>query len=69
MKSLKGKIILMNVLILVFVSAVLGTINIFALSKSNSESIYQYEKLLRDDYDKNIKNQVEKCNFNLGCNI
>jgi methyl-accepting chemotaxis protein len=59
MKSLKGKIILMNVLILVLVAVVLGTISIVELNKSNSESINQYEKLLREDYDSSIKYQVE----------
>ena len=58
MKSLKGKIILMNVLILTLVAVVLGTISILELNKSNSQSIKQYETLLREDYDKNIKNQV-----------
>ena len=59
MRSLKGKIILMNVLILTLVAAVLGTVSILELNKSNSEAVNQYEILLRDDYDKNIKNQVE----------
>jgi len=58
MKSLKSKIILMNVLILTLVAVVLGTISILELNKSNSQSIKQYETLLREDYDKNIKNQV-----------
>ena len=59
MKSLKGKIILMNVLIATLVAVVLGTICIVELKKSNSASIIQYEKLLREDYDSNIKYQVE----------
>ena len=59
MRSLKGKIILMNVLIVTLVAVVLGTICIVELNKSNSASIVQYEKLLREDYDSNIKYQVE----------
>ena len=59
MKSLKGKIILMNVLISTLVAVVLGTICILELNKSNSKSIKQYETFLREDYDNNIKYQVE----------
>ena len=59
MRSLKSKIIVMNVLIATLVAVVLGTISIVQLRKSNAESINQYEKLLRDDYDSNIKYQVE----------
>ena len=59
MRSLKSKIILMNVLIATLVAVVLGTICIVELKKSNAESVKQYETLLRDDYDSNIKYQVE----------
>ena len=59
MRSLKGKIILMNVAIVTLVAIVLGAICIIELNMSNSASITQYEKLLRDDYDGNIKYQVE----------
>ena len=59
MKSLKSKIILMNVLILTLVAVVLGTVSVLELNNSNSKSVEQYETLLREDYDKNIKNQVE----------
>lgn len=59
MRSLKSKIILMNVVIATLVAVVLGAICIIELNKSNSASIVQYEKLLRDDYDTNIKYQVE----------
>ena len=59
MRSLKSKIILMNVAIATLVAVVLGAICIIELKNSNSASIAQYEKLLRDDYDTNIKYQVE----------
>jgi len=59
MRSLKGKIILMNVAIATLVAIVLGAICIMELNRSNLASITQYEKLLRDDYDTNIKYQVE----------
>jgi methyl-accepting chemotaxis protein len=59
MRSLKSKIILMNVAIATLVAVVLGAICIVELKNSNSASIAQYEKLLRDDYDTSIKYQVE----------
>ena len=59
MRSLKGKIILMNVLIATVVAMVVGSICILELQKSNSASIVQYEKSLRNDYDTSIKYQVE----------
>ena len=49
----------MNVLILTLVAVVLGTVSVLELNNSNSKSVEQYETLLREDYDKNIKNQVE----------
>lgn len=59
MRSLRNTIILMNVLIVVLVSIILGTLNISQMKKSNNESISQYEETLRKEYDNNIKSQIE----------
>ena len=59
MKSLKGKIILMNVIISIAIALVIGSIGIIDLSKNNEKQINDYEALLRSDYDANIKNQIE----------
>ncbi|OOM16591.1 methyl-accepting chemotaxis protein [Clostridium saccharobutylicum] len=59
MKSLKSKIILMNVLIATLVAVLIGVISISDLKRSNSKSIAQYEEVLRSNYDNNIKGQTE----------
>ena len=59
MKSLKGKIILMNVIISIVIALAIGSIGIIDLSRNNAKHISDYETLLRNDYDSNIKNQVE----------
>jgi len=59
MRSLKSKIILMNAVISIVIALAIGTIGIFDLSKNNMKQIDEYETLLKNDYDKNIKNQVE----------
>ncbi|MDO5516628.1 MAG: methyl-accepting chemotaxis protein [Clostridium sp.] len=59
MRSLKGKIILMNVIISIVIAVIIGGAGIINLSKSNTQQINEYEELLRNDYDNNIKCQVE----------
>lgn len=59
MKSLKGKIILMNVIISIVIALAIGSIGIIDLSRNNAKYISEYETLLTNDYDSNIKNQVE----------
>ncbi|AQS12021.1 methyl-accepting chemotaxis protein 4 [Clostridium saccharobutylicum] len=59
MKSLKSKIILMNVLIATLVAVIIGVTSISDLKRSNSKSIAQYEEVLRSNYDNNIKGQIE----------
>lgn len=59
MKSLKGSIILINIILAILISFTVGGLCIIGLNRSNKYSIVEYERLLREDYDKNIKNQVE----------
>lgn len=59
MRKLKSTIILMNVLIVGIVILLVGLMSINQLRKSNLQSIHEYESTLRDEYDKNIKNQVD----------
>lgn len=59
MKSLKGSIILINIILAILISFTVGGLCIIGLNRSNKYSIVEYERLLRADYDKNIKNQVE----------
>lgn len=59
MKSLKGKIILMNVIISVIVAVFVAGVCIVNLNNNNKTMISEYEKLSRNDYDKEIKYQVE----------
>lgn len=59
MRSLKGKIILMNVIISIVIAAIIGGVGIVNLSRNNTQQINEYEELLRSDYDTNIKCQVE----------
>ncbi|MBE6052135.1 MAG: methyl-accepting chemotaxis protein [Clostridium sp.] len=59
MKSIKSRIVLINIILAVLISLIVGGLCIISLTRSNKYSIEEYEKLLREDYDKNIKNQVE----------
>lgn len=59
MKSLKGKIIIMNVIISVVVAIFLAGICIVNLNNNNKVTLQEYEGMLRNDYDENIKYQVE----------
>ncbi|WP_294375968.1 methyl-accepting chemotaxis protein [uncultured Clostridium sp.] len=59
MKSLKGKIILMNVIISVIVAVFIAGVCIVNLNNNNKTMISEYEELSRGDYDKEIKYQVE----------
>ncbi len=59
MKSLKGKIILMNVIISVIVAVFIAGVCIVNLNNNNKIMISEYEELSRGDYDKEIKYQVE----------
>lgn len=59
MRSLKSKIIFMNVVIVTIVALGIGMVSIVSLEKNNNQAIIEYEELLRKDYDSNIKNQVE----------
>lgn len=49
----------MNVIISIVMAAVIGGVGIINLSKSNTQQINEYEELLRNDYDTNIKCQVQ----------
>ncbi len=59
MKKLKNKIIVMNIIITIFVAAAIAVISITDLNKKNALSVKQYEISLRDDYDREIKRQVQ----------
>ena len=59
MRGLKGKIILMNVIISIIVAISLAGVCIVNLNNNNKVTIQEYEKMLRSDYDENIKYQVQ----------
>ena len=59
MKSLKSKIILMNIAISIAVALVLSSVCIIKFDAANTKTLEEYEQSLRDDYDKDIKDQVE----------
>lgn len=59
MLQLKTKIILMNIFISIFVAIVIFSSCMIDLSNKNKETMKQYEKVAREQYDKEIKLQVE----------
>lgn len=59
MRSLKGKIIVMNVVISIIVSISLSCVCIVNINNNNKSTLQEYEEMLRSDYDENIKYQVE----------
>lgn len=59
MKSIRSKIVSINILLAVLISFIVGGLCIVGLSRSNKYSIQEYEKRLREDYDEKIKSQVE----------
>jgi len=58
MKKLKSTIILMNILIVGIATLLISFIAINQLRKSNLDANKQYETIIRESYDKNIKDQV-----------
>lgn len=62
MKKLKSTIILMNVLIAGIVALLIGLISVVNSYNTNSIWIKDYEKMLRTNYDNNIKYRVENVN-------
>lgn len=59
MRSLKGKIIVMNVIISIVVAISLASTCIININNNNKTTLQEYEEMLRSDYDENIKYQVE----------
>lgn len=59
MVKFKTKIILMNVLISIFVASAIIISCMVDLNIKNKQTIGQYENILREEYDHNIKNQVD----------
>lgn len=59
MRSLKGKIILMNVIISMIVAISLASVCIVNLKNNNEATLQEYEETLKGDYDENIKGQVD----------
>ena len=59
MKSLKSKIIRLNIVIVVVVAIVTGSLGMYYLNKANTNSENEYEILLRTNYDNQIKEQVK----------
>ncbi|MDD6794538.1 MAG: methyl-accepting chemotaxis protein [Clostridiaceae bacterium] len=59
MKSLKNQIIAVSVFIALMTTFTLGGIYVYNINTNNKESLNEYDEVLRNDYDTNIKNQVQ----------
>lgn len=59
MKSLKSQIIRLNIVIVIVVAIVTGSLGMYYLNKANANSENEYEVLLRTNYDNQIKEQVK----------
>ncbi|GAA0182433.1 hypothetical protein SH2C18_48150 [Clostridium sediminicola] len=59
MKSIKGKLVLNVILIVLFISVFIGSASLYLIHKNNEYRLTQIEKELRSNYDTRIKEQVE----------
>ncbi len=58
-RTIKTRIILLITISLLFLTILTGSLQIYKLNTTSSNFLQQLEKTIRNDYDKNIKNQVE----------